>query len=386
MCKRNLVILFGLTALLSFSTSFLGWILPILIKEAGDIALVGWLYFINYLIVFVPGLMSGIFSDIKGRKPPILIGLTIAIAGIFPLLMVVNPFILFIFLICRSIGGIVVSSPLLAMYAESVENRWRARVFAISRMVRLVSMAAGSIILGVIAGWLSIQVALKIILMLWVSAFILSLFLTETRKSVEKRYFSIKLQLLSPLKGASQVILGVGLPLTIIVIVLAIIQPLTSIYLPLHLKEVAGLNLEVLGVFYALCGFIDAISAPLAGYVIDRYGERIGYLIYVITVFISYMLYLHLVGKVYVWIALLPLILNSFDSAFSNTAFLSYTSKITSKENRATVFSAYTIINEVCMIPGPLIGSYLWSINPNLPLLVFASIGLILVPIIMRLK
>ena len=177
---RNIVLILITSAILSFPLKFLGWYLPIAIKEVGGLYAIVMIYSISYLFSLT-GPIGGVMSDVIGRKPLAIAGALVYLVGFsVPSLLPQLPALLLL-LISTLIGPHISAPAIASLLAESTKER-RGLVFSLSRMVSLASLTAGSAVLGLVIDSWGLSKVLRLYAVLGLASVLMRMFLIETKK------------------------------------------------------------------------------------------------------------------------------------------------------------------------------------------------------------
>lgn len=372
---RNIVLLTISSALLTFSARFLSWALPITIHEVGGIGALGLIYTLIFVVgVFMP-LISGWFSDVFSRKNIIIFGTTMLVFALtLFFLRVYHIVALAITLVLLRISPMIISTPLQVMVMESVPDRSRGKAFAIITSVALVAAALGSTVLGFAMVNRDFNFLGMIAIVLAVIALITRLMLKEENENNILRFSSSKETLGKICKRLLSVkLLVASASIRIYAIygaIMTFVSATAGLYLPIYLKDVAKLEMTVLGPLYSTLYLLSGVIRPIAGVIVDNYTPSKTLLFITLIIGASLPVLAFNINAIVVMLAFLAI---GIMEPFAQIADPVLAGQITEKKHRATIMGALDSISILVSIPAPLMGSLIWSYNPQ-SLMFFASI------------
>src|SRR5215210_6476747 len=126
-------------------------------------------------------------------------------------------------------------------------------------------------------------------------------------------------------------------------------------FLPKYLESL-GASVFVIGLFGTVKDFLDAIYQYPGGFVADRFGRRIAFLIFIALAAVGYLIYLFSPSWIFVFLGL------AFTMAWSSMASPAIFAVIGDslpRERRAIGFTVQSILKRIPMIIAPIIGGSL---------------------------
>ena len=174
----------------------------------------------------------------------------------------------------------------------------------------------------------------------------------------------------------------------LIVYILAIddiVGRMFSLYLPIYLKDIMKLDAVLIGLTYSGMNASRMIGRLFAGYFIDKYKEKISFLINSITssffVILFMLLSVNSTLKIY---AIFILFVGVFFTPLSGIALRSYIAKNVSRKLRATAFSGLMTVWYFFSIPAPYLGILFWNLKPQLIFIIDSLASLSLIPLTLK--
>jgi len=146
---------------------------------------------------------------------------------------------------------------------------------------------------------------------------------------------------------------------------------------------VMGLRGGEIGAIYPALAIVKALFYPLAGRFVDRYGEKLGYIVYFIASAAGTGAFLTL-SRTHPWLAVFSLIPAAVLGTVSSTSFTTYVAKMAPAEVRGTVYSAYSVITVPFLAVAPTVGAVLWSISPSGPFVLSIALTLLSIALVLK--
>lgn len=151
-------------------------------------------------------------------------------------------------------------------------------------------------------------------------------------------------------------------------------------FMPLYLEQVVGLRVVQIGMLNALAGFVAMLMMSPAGWISDKFGERVGIvggfgLFGLGWVIFAYGLNLpvQIVARVFI----------GMGWGLVEPAYSSLISKAVPEHLRGTAFGLFATSLGLVSLPSPTIGAWLWdTFSPRTPFLAPVAAMLIIMPII----
>lgn len=384
--ERNVLILSITSIILGVAGAFSSWFFPILVYKHGGSDLITLIFTASYAIAIIPTLIGGFLSDTLGRKGVILISTLMYL-------------IAFILLLPGHLYGLVLAGILIISYSammlpattsllgESVGSDRVAMAFSLTRLASTLGVGAGSAVLGYVATYIGLYELILLCVALSGLSLALRSLLRETRRVVSKSS-PISVELSKLLRVAASSLRSRDMVLIVIVVVISSLgNGAFSIYLPIYLSEVAGLNNLELGIIFSVSSLVPLIAALIAGVVVDVLGS---FRSLIITLALYAILIASIASSTSWELAhenlfmtlLLICTLLSFVSMINQVANSKFLIDITTPEARGTLISALAIPALTSQTISPAFGAIFWKIFPALTILAAAILFLASIPLL----
>ena len=159
-------------------------ILPLFITEQlkSTAAVVGWGFTISAVIQGTLILRAGRISDERGRRFILIIGTTIALAGIIIMTATLNPLMFFISMAIIGLGNAFLASAPATIVGDLIEGKG-GQVIALFQMAGDAGMIVGPVVVGFVADHYGYRAAFGLSGLVFCIAIVLSIKMPETRKS-----------------------------------------------------------------------------------------------------------------------------------------------------------------------------------------------------------
>ncbi len=361
--EHNVIII----SLASFAL-FLGiyiWLqlLPIYLDNIGlTPVLIGIAVIGESTAISIMSLPSGMFSDMIGRKVPIVVGSGLIAIATLLLYFTVNPIVVILLVILVGVFTGLTQPAVVAIIAESARSKRSGVAYGIYYFSTVIAMVIGSALSGILADTLGFPILFIIGAIATAFAFIiLYLFVQETvaRKRCS-HCFAIKRSVLrsipttvSLLKNSRELVL-LTLALSIHMIGFSILVP----YLPLYATYGIHLDIKQTGVLMAVwhAGFL--LSQIPSGIMADRLGSRLTLLWHFLLSSVTWVIYPLSHSFAYAAVAL---ILAGMIGAMDMPARRVITIEYSADSEKATVIGALDFIVGIVPIFAPFVGGFLWE-------------------------
>ena len=377
MLLRNVILVVVSGFLVALTFKFVSWYLPIVIESKWGTSVLAVVWSISYVAPLLALFISPL-ADVFGRKPMIVIANLLLLLGFLACLLIGPHLLVFLFLlIVYTLVPTIVSSALLSLISESVGSKYQGRVFSIAKITSSAGIAAGSLLFGYLLTYYGYDTAFLIACILVTISLILRLFLVETLRPSTGNVSNVIREIFQRIKLGFEYSRD-RICFVVLVVLLAIAQAIVEPYFPVYFVHVAKLTLLEVSIVYTLFFVAGLVAGLPAEFFIDKYGPKYAYTIACLSMALSDLVFVLLVNLGLRGLPpVLVMLVGSFFSTFSTTAFMVYVSRTTEQSYRTTVYTTLTVIHYASMIPGPIIGGILYNKNPNLPIIVEALIQLI---------
>lgn len=354
-------------ALASFAL-FLGssiWLqlLPIYLHDIGlTPVLIGVAIIGETVAVSIMSLPAGIFSDMMGRRIPIVVGSGLVAIATLLLYFTVNPIAIILLVILTGVFTGLTQPAVIAIIAESAKQERSGMAYAIYYFATIIATVIGAAISGVLANIFGFPILFIIGATATVFAFIIPHFCiqeTVTRKHDSHR-FAIKHSVLksiprtiSLLKNSRDLVL-LTLALSIHMFGFSILIP----YLPLYATEGIHLDIAQTGLLMAIWNAGFLLSQIPFGRMADRLGGRLTLLLHFLLSGVSWALYPLSHSFAYAAVALVLFgVFAAMDMPARRILMIEYSAN----SGKATVIGALDFITGGVAIFAPFVGGFLWE-------------------------
>ncbi len=159
-------------------------ILPLFITEQlkSTAAVVGWGFTISAVIQGTLILRAGRISDERGRRFVLIVGTSIAFAGIVIMTATLNPLMFFLSMAIIGLGNAFLASAPATIVGDLIEGKG-GQVIALFQMAGDAGMIVGPVVVGFVADHYGYRAAFGLSGLVFCIAIVLSIKMPETRKS-----------------------------------------------------------------------------------------------------------------------------------------------------------------------------------------------------------
>jgi MFS family permease len=385
--QKNVALLATTALLLGFMRGPLDWLLPLLLLERGDPLLVGAAFALANVDDTVMAFIGGPLGDRHGRKPVILLSTSFYVLGCLVLLAAVSSqgllaMVLVTLAAVLLYGATGVSAgPYSALVAESVDPHMTGRVFSGLALCGRLARASGSLVLGLV---LAVSQNLALLVMLVCAGVSLLLYLRLKETLVRQGGLDTGASFARHLReslSAIRSMLPLGLLALLGVIALnGFAHGTTGHFYPPFLSERLGLAGTQIALLYSLMMVSQAVVLPLAGWFVDRHGDKAGLMLG--NVMPGAMLLVFVMAP-YRALALTGMLAAAVLGAFAGIAQQVAIARLTGDGTRATVFGATESVFNLMFVVGPLAGGVLYAFRPSLPF-ILGAIALLATALLIR--
>ncbi|KUK07962.1 MAG: Major facilitator superfamily MFS_1 [Caldanaerobacter subterraneus] len=375
LCKRNIAIMVLSNMAIGLMDGPMRWLLPLLLMEKGGPFLVGLSFSIANLGDTVIALLGGQFSDRFGRK------IMLVISSLF---YTIGSLLLFLafwkgslnFIIIGMIATIFIyglsgisSGSTLALITESISEEDAGKALSLVSFGGLMGRILGSSFIGILFR----ENPVKALIAMTVFSAISVLLRLQLKETLQLKSMGENISLIEHLKGMINAVKMLGSLCILSIVALIILNGLSlaicgNYYSP-YLTENFGLDSAKVGMIFSLLGLIQLLLTPVAGIVVDRYDY--GFLNGLILGNVlsgGFLLVFSLTHLPFV--AVLAMIISSGLGVFHSIGYDVMMAKISENRFRATIYSGMMAVWNGMFILGPVVGSLLYSSNPQLTFII----------------
>lgn len=340
-----------------------------MLKLGASVAQVGLVFTLASLVPMALQIFGGWLSDTIGRLRVMAIGSSIAVFGYLIFAFAPNWQWILIGLSIEYISNSVVGPSFGAYISEQSTEESRGRVFGITSSIYQTVTVIGPALAGFLAYQFSFPLMMRVAFGFYLTATILRVWMATNErfapsKDAAKPTFSgFKEQLVSILT-----LLLAGGVLTWIWITDAVGDTsygLINQLFPIYLSDIGKLNVQQIGIVNAAIGVTAIIAAPLAGSLVDKFGERAA----IITGFALNGLGLFTLLNSYNYAGfILAMCFFGLGTGSLMPAYESLISKVVPESKRGLAFGFFGTTLGILSLPMPWIGAQLWErFTPRTP-------------------
>jgi MFS family permease len=355
-------------------------LLAVYLAELGaNAAQIGLVFSAASIVPLALQIFGGWLSDTIGRLRIIAIASVCASFGYLGFVLAPTWQWMMLALALEYISGSVVGPSFSAFIAEQSSQESRARVFSIAQSLYMIVGVVGPPLGGFLAQQYGFKVMLTAAFWLYTCASLLRVWMA--RASQFNTAGAIGAVTLASLRSNLTTLFGMiaaGGLLTWILItdgVQDIAFRLSSELEPLYLAQVGSLSLEQVGWIKAISSTAIMGAMLLAGWLADRWGERVTIFGGFILEFAGLMLFLQ--SHNFAEFAISMLIFGA-GIGIMHPAYESLVSKVAPEKMRGLVFGLFSTSLGIISFPAPWAGGFLWErISPQSPFAITAGATLI---------
>lgn len=355
-------------------------LLAVYLAELGaNAAQIGLVFSVASIVPLTLQIIGGWLSDTIGRLRMIAIASVCASFGYLGFVLAPTWQWMMLALALEYISGSVVGSSFSAFIAEQSSQENRARVFSIAQSLYMIVGVIGPPLGGFLAQHYGFKVMLTTAFGLYTCASLLRVWMARAGQfNTLSTAGSVSLRgLRSNLITLLGMIVSGGLLTWILITdgVQDIAFRLSAELEPLYLSQVGSLNLEQVGGLKAINSAAIMGAMLLAGWLADRWGERITIFGGFILEFAGLMLFLQSGGFTEFVVAIA---IFGAGIGIMHPAYESLVSKAAPEKMRGLVFGLFSTSLGILSFPAPWAGGFLWEhVSPQSPFAITAGATLI---------
>lgn len=365
-------------------------LLSVYLKELGaSVEEIGLVFSLASVFMLGLQLAGGWLSDTLGRLRAVAIGSVVATAGYY-LLAFADSWPVALGAICLEyVSGALVAPSFGAFVAEQSSEETRGRVFGIAESLFMIVGVVGPPLAGILAQNLGFRPMLLVGAFIYTSASLLRLWMARAfpaRQSAEGEHLTFR-NFSASLKSMLGLVLAGGLLTWVLITDGArdIAFRLSGELQPLYFKEIGGLNVEQIGWLGSLFGVAVMITMIPAGWLADRFGERVVIAGGFLFQFVGLAIFLFAAD-------LLTFAVSHFVFGIGigvmAPAYDALITKAIPEKMRGMGFALLWSSIGLISLPAPWLGAQLWAgISPRLPFLITAIVALLsVVPVWLKFR
>lgn len=340
-----------------------------MLKLGASVAQVGLVFTLASLVPMALQIFGGWLSDTIGRLRVMAIGSSIAVFGYLIFAFAPNWQWILIGLSIEYISNSVVGPSFGAYISEQSTEESRGRVFGITSSIYQTVTVIGPALAGFLAYQFSFPLMMRVAFGFYLTATILRVWMATnerfapSKEAAKPTFSGFKEQLISILT-----LLLAGGVLTWIWVTDAVGDTsygLINQLFPIYLSDIGKLNVQQIGIVNAAIGVTAIIAAPLAGSLVDKFGERAA----IITGFALNGLGLFTLLNSYNYAGfILAMCFFGLGTGSLMPAYESLISKVVPESKRGLAFGFFGTTLGILSLPMPWIGAQLWErFTPRTP-------------------
>jgi MFS family permease len=388
--NRKLVMFMFAMILANTAGNMYGPLLPLYLKSLNaGVLQVGMFFTFSQIVPLCLQILGGWISDSLGRLRSIAMGSIAGVVSYAGLILAPSWQWVLVGEGFASMTRSLVGPSFGAFIAEQSSEENRARVFGITDTVFMVVAVIGP----PLGGWLADSYGFKFMLMAAGALYLVATLIRISMARTAARTVEAKTQKLtaaslkSNLGAMTALILAGGLIAWILLTdgIRDIAFSLSFTLMPLYLEEIGGLSIQQIGWLSSAFGIsMMAVTIP-AGWLADRYNERITIVVGFLLHFAALILFLRVSSF---WGYAASWSLFGFGAGAMSPAYQSLISKAVPEKVRGTAFGLFNTSLGIVSLPAPLIGAQLWErVNPRFPFTITAWASLLItVPIWLKFR
>lgn len=368
-------------------------ILPLYLQDLGaQVGQIGLFFTLSQIVPLILQILGGWMSDSLGRLRSIAIGSVAGVIGFIPLIFA--PTWEWV-LLATAFGGItrsLIGPSFDAFIAEHSEPENRAKLFGITQTLFGVVPVIGAPLGGILVEQMGFRGMLMIAGGLYLIATILRVGMArEAAKGREANPARLTLDSLKTNMGAVIAFILAGGLFTWMLIVDGardVFFTMSFTFMPVMMEDIAELSIAQIGLMNGIFGFFMMIWMIPAGWLSDKFGERIniagGFLLIAIAIAM-----LAIVPPASpAWLYALGWAIAGTGVGLATPAYQSLISKAVPQNMRGIAFGLFSTSLGLISLPAPMIGGWLWeNVSPQFPFLLTSIVCLLsIIPIWFKFK
>lgn len=357
--------------------------LPLYLKFLGaDVMQVGLFFTISQIVPLVLQVLGGWVSDTIGRLKSVAIGSLIGLGAFISPIFAPTWQWLYLSEGLNAVTRSLIGPSFGAFIAEETPDEHRGKVYGITDTIYTVVTVIGPPLAGWLADTYGFRIMLAVAAGIYVCATTIRLILAKIAGKKRQDKHGERLSFES-LKANFKTILGLALAGGVLTWLLLtdgvrdIAFSMSFRLMPLYLEEIGGMSLQQIGWLASFFGIASMLTTIPAGWLSDKFGERIAIALGFILEFAAMLLLINVdsfLGYASVWAVF------GIAVGLLSPAYQSLLSKVLPERLRGTGFGLIHASLGIFSLPAPAIGSLLWkTISPQAPFYITAVFALITV-------
>lgn len=353
---------------------------------------IGLFYTLSQIIPLILQILGGWLSDSVGRLRAIAIGSVVGVFTYVPLILATSwEWVL----VSSAIGAVtrsLVGPSFDAFIADHSAPENRARLFGITQTLFGVVSVVGPLLGGFLVEKTDFKRMLLVAAALYLAATVLRVGMArEAAKGKEANPTKLTFAGLKTNLGMMVALILTGGLFTWIMItdgVRDIFFNMSFSFLSVFMQDIASLTVSQIGLMNSIFGVaMMAVMIP-AGWLADRYGERVNIAISFILMASTFALIALVPPASPAWIYAAGWVIAGLGVGLATPAYQSLISKAVPPNLRGVAFGLFSTSLGLVSLPAPVIGGYLWeNVSPQFPFLLTAIASLLsAIPVWLKFK
>ena len=353
---------------------------------------IGLFYTLSQIIPLILQILGGWLSDSVGRLRAIAIGSVVGVFTYVPLILATSwEWVL----VASAIGAVtrsLVGPSFDAFIADHSAPENRARLFGITQTLFGVVGVVGPLLGGFLVEKTDFKRMLLVAAALYLAATILRVGMArEAARGKEANPTKLTFAGLKTNLGLMVSLILAGGLFTWIMItdgVRDIFFNMSFSFLSVFMQDIASLSVSQIGLMNSIFGIsMMAVMIP-AGWLADRYGERVNIAISFLLIASTFALIALVPPASPAWIYALGWVIAGIGVGLATPAYQSLISKAVPPNLRGVAFGLFSTSLGLVSLPAPAIGGYLWeNVSPQFPFLLTAIASMLsAIPVWLKFK
>ncbi len=358
-----------------------GGLLSLYLKELGaTIAQVGMVFTIAAIVPLALQIVGGWLSDSIGRLKTIAIGSVWGLIGYTGLWLAPTWQWAMLALGIAMTASSLVGPSFSSFIADESTEENRGKVFGLTTTIFMIVGVVGPLLGGFLANGYGFKLMLMVAVGFYGTAAVLRFWMARTASvTTEANPEKLTFQSLRSNLGIMFGLLFAGGIVTWIFVsdgISDVAFRLTGSLVPLYQNEIGGLNVLQISYLAIIQSITMMIFTTPAGWLSDKYGERVGitggFFLFALAFFV-YLPAQSFWGYAVAWIIF------GIGASLLNPAYNSLVSKAVPEDKRGIAFGFFGTTVGLISLPAPWIGAWLWeTFSPQTPFVITATASILI--------
>ncbi|NPB00814.1 MAG: MFS transporter, partial [Crenarchaeota archaeon] len=263
---RNIVLLYVTGFLMSIVFGFLTWYLPLIISERYGTSILGYVYFLINIFLAILSLTGGIIADSIGRRATLLLSALCLIFSTLLLFMIEQlPTAALASIILLMFSSSLRGPAALSLLTESIPQDRYSRFLSLASLFSTCGMTMGSILYSFLLTYIDVGTLYLTLVIISVLVLILCSFSVEINIKHERpvKIFNFS-RTIFHVKSYVYMLISASL--------WALAISITEPYIAPVYKQVLELQVNIIGLIYAITFILRLAVTSLSGHIIEKLG------------------------------------------------------------------------------------------------------------------